>query len=373
MKTKILLPFLVLTLMICTLLMFLLYHVSERMLSRENPFIRKFIPGMAEEIAEIDLNFNTYYFAGGDESKFFLGNLKAFQRVTIIDSSLGHTEAVDVDFPKTSGKYTSLRLSVNEPNFFYSDGTVPEILVGSTKDWKLSVTFVAPDFFNKAIMVSSGRSITRSIDVEKGQSSLNLLDLQKGKRWKRDNLLKKQVDGIFDCDGDMHFEPKLNLFIYVYRYRNSYVMTDGNLKLIRNLSTIDTNSIAKIKVATSSQTGYSQFSSPPVIVNKASTICRNLLFVQSINQGRFETKEMSKEATTVDVYDVLSGDYIGSFYVHNRNNQKMKAFYVHGNALYAMIGANIIKYRLGKSITSRYVSTTYMAKYQGNDRKPETE
>ncbi|PZR20164.1 MAG: hypothetical protein DI539_11670 [Flavobacterium psychrophilum] len=340
----------------CFGIVLLMYSSSERLISKENPFQRKFIPGSAREGNIMDLTYNTYYFAGLSGNAVYLGNSKAYQRITKIDTTLTKNVPYDVILPATTDKYVSLRLIVSPPFFYYYDGTVPEILRGSTHDWKLSETFQAPGFFNIAVMADSSTAITRNIDIQKSISYLSRHDLREKKASDSYTLLTQQIDGIFDCDGDMHIAPEMNTFVYVYRYRNQYLVTDLHLKLIKKGTTIDTNSIAKIRVATAKETGYTQLAAPPVIVNKFSAVSKNLLFVHSLNKGRLESNEMRKSASTIDVYDMAGGNYLASFYIYHQKGKKVRTFVVKGNTLYALVGSNLVKYHLGKNITSHYVN-----------------
>ena len=343
------------TFIISAAAIWLLFSVSEQRLAIENPFQRKFIPGTAREGQVIDLNYNTYYFAGLTADTIYLGNAKAFQRVTKIDTALTIIEPFDIQFPFTTNKYLSLRLSVVIPFFYYSDGTVPEILRGSTNDWKLSDTWKAPGYFNKIAILDSITSIVRNIDMQKELSYLSRHDLREERKKDSYSLLTKQVDGIYDCEGDMHAVAELKAFVYVYRYRNAYFMTDRNLTLLRKNTTIDTNSIAKIEVATARETGYTQLASPPVVVNKSSTVSSNLLFVHSVNRGKFESAEIRNFASTIDVYDMVRNTYLASFYIYHYKGKKLRAFAVKGNALYALVGNALVKYTIGTNITSQYV------------------
>lgn len=335
--------------------MMIMYSISERRLAQENPFLRKFVPATARKGKITDLTYNTYYLAGIAGDTIYLGNSKAYQRITKIDTALAGITSNDVVLPSTTDKYVSLKLSVSPPYFYYSDGTVPEILRGSTNNWKLSKTFHAPGFFNIITLLDSTTAIARNIDIKRNLSYLSRHNLGTNKASDSYSLLTRQVDGIFDCDGDMYAVPQMKAFVYVYRYRNQYLLTDQNLKLLKKGTTIDTNSIAKITVATARETGYTQFSSPPVIVNKFSAVSKNLLFIHSVNLGRLENTEMRKIASTIDVYDMVTGKYLASFYIYHESGKKLRTFAVEGNALYALVGNNLVKYNLGTNITSQYV------------------
>ncbi|PZR19105.1 MAG: hypothetical protein DI539_15140 [Flavobacterium psychrophilum] len=343
------------TLVISALVLMQLYNVSESRLSKSNPFIRKFVPATARKGKLLDLKYNTYYFAGINDKKIYLGNSKAFQRITQIDTALTSIQVHDITFPTTDDKYIYLKLNVGPSDFYYYDGTVPEIIWGSKKDWKIKSFEKTPEFFNNAAIIDSSSIITRNVNPKTGKNYLSRQELQISKAFNSQSVLTTQVDGVFDTDGDMFYEERWKKFIYVYRYRNQYLITNPQLEHLSKGKTIDTNSIAKIKVGTSRQSGFSQLSAPPLVVNKYSTVYKNLLFIQSVNLGRFEPTNMRKESSTIDVYNMKNGKYIASFYVYHEQDKKLRTFAVYEDAFYAMVGTSIIKYNLGKNITSEYV------------------
>ena len=53
----------------------------------------------------------------------------------------------------------------------------------------------------------------------------------------------------FGKDGSLNYSSKLSKLVYTYRYRNQYVVMDTCMSLIHRGFTIDSNSIAKIKLS----------------------------------------------------------------------------------------------------------------------------
>src|SRR5690606_2974050 len=64
-----------------------------------------------------------------------------------------------------------------------------------------------------------------------------------------DSILKKQIDGIFDSEGSLHWNDSHQNFIYVYRYRNSFQVIDKKLNHLYSSKTIDTISQAILDLA----------------------------------------------------------------------------------------------------------------------------
>ena len=165
-------------------------------------------------------------------------------------------------------------------------------------------------------------------------------------------LLQKQIDGFFDTDGMMHYDTQLQKLMYIYYYRNQFIVADKNGNLNYRGNTIDTTTKAKLKVVFIKETRQRKIASLPSTVNQVTAFSNNLLFVNSKLIGRYEPKEMWKEASIVDVYDIEKNTYLSSIYIYDVNKSKVKSMLVSGNNLYAIIGHHLHKYRLSKHLVT---------------------
>ena len=175
----------------------------------------------------------------------------------------------------------------------------------------------------RSTIMSNGAIAIRTRDIIKKENTIALINL--GNRFKikfAPDLLQKQIDGVFDTDGSLQYSSSLGKLVYVYYYRNQFIVTDHQLKLSYRGKTIDTNSVAKLKIATLLEQGIKQFSEPPFTVNASSSVFKNFLFVHSNVEGKFESQKMWNQASVVDVYDIVENSYQFSFYVYHHNRQK---------------------------------------------------
>jgi hypothetical protein len=62
------------------------------------------------------------------------------------------------------------------------------------------------------------------------------------------DILQKQIDGVFDSDGKLLLNQNFKNLIYIYNYRNEYMIMDEDLELKSRLKTIDTISRARFNV-----------------------------------------------------------------------------------------------------------------------------
>src|SRR5690606_14246049 len=63
------------------------------------------------------------------------------------------------------------------------------------------------------------------------------------------DILEKQIDGLFSVNGMLHYNKELNRVVYLYSYRNQFMVLDTAMRLLYRANTLDTIAHAHIKVA----------------------------------------------------------------------------------------------------------------------------
>jgi uncharacterized membrane protein YphA (DoxX/SURF4 family) len=332
----------------------LMFIWSENVIHHKNNFVRRF-PSDPTKVHEIDLQFNSFYFAGFTNGQIYLGNSTNPLLMTVTDTSLATIKAFRLKLSKTNFQFRSTQVRVIPPNFYFIDGTVPVIYKGNTKDWKADVKWQGQRRFSYFDFIDSLTIAARSINDRNGESILGTLYFGKNAvQQLHPELLQKQVDGNFDMDGTLQYDSQSNRFVYAYRYRNQFIVTDGNLRLDYRGKTIDTISHAQIKVAYISSHHEKKLAAPPLIVNKTIALYKNLLFVNSALPGRYEPEEMWKQASIIDVYDLNTKSYLSSFYVYNIDHKKLRSFFIRDNHFYGFIGKYLVSCKLDNTIMDHY-------------------
>ncbi|TBX67492.1 hypothetical protein EZL74_09480 [Flavobacterium silvisoli] len=337
-----------------TSLMVGLFLSSEDIMLKENPFIRRFPQGTAAQVAQLDLRNTDYYIAGVTAEHIYLGNHKAQLQIFIIDKNLKNRRQFGVKLERENFNFTHITLRVHGKYFYAFDGTAGVVYRGSTSDWKAKVINDKKYAFNDIAFIDVDDVIIRG---QKPKDHTNILAKVTGKESMQfvinDKLLEKQIDGFFDTDGTLNYSFDYDRMIYVYHYRNQYIVADKNLKLLHRGNTIDTTTKARIKIATIQKSGDTKLAAPPYLVNKLSGVTSNLLLVNSMLRGKFENKKVWDNATVIDVYDFTSYQYLLSFYVHDYNGFRMKDLYATHDAAYIISGPYLLKYGYGERIKSK--------------------
>lgn len=329
-----------------------LFLLAEDTLHHRNNFVRRIPPTAVSKVGTLDLGFNTYYFAGADKGKIYLGNYSAPAVITVLDSTLKRIGDYRITLDDTLN-FKSVHVRVRPPFFYVFDGNVPCIYQGSIKNWHAKLLFKDLQRFSVMVPLDSNKVAFRSATLEFG-NLLGTIDLESDSIVYKHDLLQKQVDGVFDTDGSLHYSVDSKRFVYVYYYRNQYTVTDYDLSLLHRGNTIDTTTQAKIKVQYLEKTKQTKFAAPPQIVNRQTALCDNLLFVNSMLPGKFEPRVMWNKAAMVDVYDIHKKSYVMSFYVSNMLQKKFSGFVVTGTHLFALFDSTLVAYRLDTMLTKEY-------------------
>lgn len=329
------------------ILMAVLFSFSEHIIHYKNKFIRRFPQHVAQEIYQIDLKFNSYYFAGSDQGKLYLGNYTAPMRIMIFDT-LSKTKAnFQITLKEKNLPFSRPKIKVFKNDFFLYEGSVPYLFKGKLHNWNARLRLNGGYFFSTLEPMDSLNLAVRYLVPKSGENALGNLNLNDTAKAKfNTRLLKKQFDGIFDTDGTLTFNEQLNRMIYVYYYRNEFFVVKPNLELDFKGSTIDTISRAQVKLMKYKNSSMKTFAKPPLTVNKGITSYGKFLYINSALPGLYESEKIWKTASIIDVYDLSNKTYRSSFLIYDSSGKKVKAMLVYGNFIYVLIDDKLVCYKL---------------------------
>lgn len=340
--------------LVSTAIVIVLFVLSENIVHYHNKLTRRFPHTPAKVVYTADLKLNSYYIAGIDTDKIYLGNDTAPLLITVLDQQLNHTEKKVIDLEPKDLPFQAVKIVVQSPYFFVLDGRVPCLYKGQTKDWKAKIKVRGGAYFTTAEAIDSTAVAVRAHSSINGESILGVIDLDKGKTILNPKILQKQFDGVFDTDGQLLYSPELKRIIFLYAYRNEFTAADRDLKIDFRGNTIDTITRAKLSVVKIKEKGQKKLAKPPLFVNKSSAVSKDLLFVNSAIPGRYEDDKIWKSASIIDVYDIAQKRYLFSFCIYDIKGKKLKSFVIQGNKLIALIDNHIIRYDLDEKIISNY-------------------
>jgi uncharacterized membrane protein YphA (DoxX/SURF4 family) len=322
-----------------------LFLSSENIIKKENNFTRRFLLHPIIEGKALDLGINSYYFAGVDDGKIYLGNVTAPLILTTIDTALIASSTTKIRLDKSDHKFRNLQVQVSAPYYYLYDGSVPVIYRGKIRDSQAGTISYQDAYFTQLMVLDSSRFAIRTQSRQNQQYMLARLDLNATPKLNlKPSILEKQIDGVFDSDGKLIESKGAKQLIYTYSYRNQFLVMDQDLSVVKKFNTIDTTSHAKIQTRQLSD-GKHKMTAPPLIVNKTMTANHQLLFNQSNLVGKHESSKAWKNASVVDVYRTDRQEYVGSFYVQNRKGNTISHILTTDKYLYVLIGNELIRYK----------------------------
>ncbi|WP_338646068.1 MauE/DoxX family redox-associated membrane protein [Flavobacterium sp. KS-LB2] len=336
---------LIITAAVGSTIVVILFLLSENIIQYHNNFTRRFPQHAAQERYKINLSYNSYYFAGTGNGKIYLGNRTAPLLITILDLKTKTTTSHKIILNQTDLPFRVPKIRVFNQNFFVFEGTVPYVFKGSISNWIATLTINSGARFSQAEPTDSINLTVRYKSPQSGENLIGILNTSDSLavRYAPD-MLQKQIDGVFDTDGSLHFNTNLDKIVYVYRYRNQYNVTDRNLVLQYRGNTIDTISRAQLEIAEVGKSKVTKLAKRALVVNKSSAVSGNYLYINSLLPGQYDAASVWKNASIIDIYDLTKKSYQSSFYVYHIKNKKMRSFIVFDNHLYALINNHLVCY-----------------------------
>lgn len=332
------------------------FLTSEYIIKKENNFTRRFIPSAITENKIRTLESDTYYFAGIEDGNLYLGDKIAPLFITKIDTSLTGISKRKIALDNLNYPFRNLQLQVKKPYYYLHDGSIPVIYRGHLNSSTAKTLSYNEIFFNQFAVLDSNQFAFRTISSKNKQFTIAGMRLHHATQTKIDlypYILQKQKDGIFDADGKLIYDAEKSNPIYVHTYRNQIIVMNQSLNVLRRLHTIDTTSVAQIKIQ-KLKNGSHKMTAPPLKINKIAAAYGGILFIQSNLIGKHESPQTWRRASIIDMYKLEKQEYLGSFYIYNRDENSVSSMLISGKNLYVLIGKELIKYRFNHKIAESF-------------------
>ncbi len=330
----------------CVGLIILLYFWSHKKNGNE---FRRLVPSHTlTDQTVTDLEYNSFYIAGKTSQTVYLGNITAPEYVSEHKPATGQLTHYRLTLTNQDMlKREILILAVDSSGYHLFDGN--HSLVLRSADPGISLNAVHPEslpHFSAFCPLSESSFFLRIYNGGKKISSLVKISSVPYAIQENSGLLQKQVDGLFDVDGMMQYDPDLHFFIYLYYYRNQFIVSDTNLNLIFRGKTLDSNTTVKFSVARINHQLASMISGPQITINKKLRVDRGLIFIQSGLISKTEPSDLLKKYAIIDVYALKDGVYKYSFYVPKYQGDEVSDFTVLKDQFIYLSGHSLICYRL---------------------------
>ncbi|MEX1239365.1 MAG: hypothetical protein WEB30_06595 [Cyclobacteriaceae bacterium] len=299
--------------------------------NRSGDFYRLYPPSAIIAHASQKFTRDLNYIVGGTSQALYFGHTADPMHVLSLKTSFKDTSTVLINIDRVKPiNFYSVKIQIDSPYFYYSDGSIPFLYRGLLMDWTINETIEDGLYFQEAVPVSGSAFIVRCISRSKGENTLGKMVIESNNVDFAYGLLEKQVDGIFCTDGMLHFDAYLHRIIYLYYYRNQYIVADPTLHLDFKGNTIDTFRIAQVKTEVLSLESHksNRLAVPPPLVNSHSFVYQGWLFVHSNVRAQNDEDATFRRSDIIDVYDLIDGQYVLSFHVPHKERNALSAFAV---------------------------------------------
>ena len=319
-----------------------LYYYASYTRNKKNNFVREFPPHKLTADTVKKLNYSDLYIAGSDGHSVYLSSRKGKNLLIGYNLNTLDSTAKKIVAKQDFTVFDDAELKVSEDNFFLTQGLAGNIRSGSLQDFMLHKSYnVFP--FNSATPLSDTTFVLSYLNKKK-RNALGIFSTRDQNVTEK-KILKEQGEGIFSTDGILLNDPNGHI-IYVYYYRNQFILADNQFNIKYTGNTIDTNSMAKIKVNKISSSGDLTMAAPPLQVNKDACANADYLFVWSGLKADNQLPEVWSKASTIDVYRLRDGKYQFSFDLPHLDDDKLVSFKVYGKTLVALYHRFIYTFKL---------------------------
>ncbi len=320
----------------------------------------------------LQLGYTGHYIAGMDGDKVYIGHHMIADRAIVLDISTMDTVHRVIDISRTDRN--PLQLKVEGSSFYLLDGAGMRTYRGSVVDWR-ATRYVDSAWYTSAVPLSDGQLALFTMADQR-----NVLAKKRHGRSAADlypQLLTAQGgDGIFSTDGKLLYDNAEQRVLFVYNYRNEYLVTDTAMTFVCRDNTVDTISQSRLKVG-QLKSGNTYVLQEKLLVNIYATASQGKLYVSSNMLSQSENARTFRRNTAVDVYDYGNGQYRHSFYLPRQAKQKVRDYRVSENGLLvAMYGKAIYIYDMVKDGITQAAPSGHASNKDTNaqwDRKKEAE
>jgi len=326
-----------------------LYVFSSELTPERHDFLRNYRMRVLRRESVLNLDNGYYHIAGMTKHGVFLHDSSSPQDVVIVNFELKVISRVHLSITGTDSlkRKWNCRMDVDSPFFYLKSGSLPMVLKGRLGDWNAVRIMNNVPFFEQGVFGDGDHFLFQSVVTRTdGREPVNIIGMMLpnvAAPKVSSVLLEDQNDNFLTTAGILRYSKKMNSLVYIYGYRNQYIVLDENLNLLHRGNTIDDVRREMINPVETKRDSYT-LASPPAVVNASARIYDQILFVHSNVMSSNEDVEHFNQASVVDLYDMNSNRYLFSFYLPDYDGVKMIDFSVADNLITASYGRYVVSY-----------------------------
>jgi len=314
-------------------------------MKRENPFVRRFLPHPVSDLKTTELPFNSYYTSGLFNKEIYLGNTTAPLHGLILNTEGNIKDTINLQMDNFNDYlFSTIKWNLLNDTLLLNDYTLGIFLKSDLKTRQVMVIKKFDSIsFSTVVPLSMDEYVLRTYNDQGNNVNLSLLDIEKRSFKKVEGILDEegQSKDLFSNDGTLLYNKEFKKIIYVFYYKNKVFHFDTNLKKKQVLQTIDTIATPDFNISYLEKKQQLKMSKNGTMVHKYAATAGDFLYISSDRMGKNERREMYREATIIDVYNLKTNTYHNSFYFYNYKSKPINQFYVQDRYIIG-IGSNFL-------------------------------
>ncbi len=195
-------------------LIFLLFKLTKANEITRNEFTRSYKNIKTSILAEFDLTYTSFYIAGVSRSTIYLGNISSPLYILKYNLTTQDTQHFYIN-TSLSRSLKSATVTIDSPNFYIQDIVSKQLVSGDLNDTARIHVIEKNVFFAEALSLSKESNVLRTLKNESKEYAIAKTSAISDHIIKNENLLEKQVEGLFSTDGMLHYSKVQHFTVFV--------------------------------------------------------------------------------------------------------------------------------------------------------------
>jgi len=335
---------------LCVITLFLLVRFSDKPNEHKNGFNRHWLAKKSNLLYQAAITSPLEYIAGVTRSHYFF-TVPNPQWLVMTDSSLHRQDTIRFPVPLTQKLLSLHTFFVDSPWVYLHANNYPALYYARIGEGTLQGTRLVTSLFTKSAQVSPACLVVRSFDSTRQQQLFQKIDSRTGGVTRQAVIIpQEKEDGGFSTDGLLQYDSLTKRLVFVQFYQNRFFSVDTNLNLLytgKTIDTMNTNPVSIQKVRIDHEDRLMP-ATPRAKVNEQSCVSNGRLFILSGLIADNEEQDAFHNNAVIDCYRISNGQYIGSFYIPNLPDEKVRSFLVVEDRLVALYKGYIAAFSIGQ-------------------------
>lgn len=326
----------------------LLVYLTPLPNQRNNGFSRQWLSDAIKPLNHSTTELPISRISGASKEHVFLSGTDP-RWILMMDKMLYTKDTLQFAIQGNDQLLSSIDISVDSPNVYIYAKNISYIISSKVHAYQVDTQRLHTPLFTRAARVSEKLLIIRGLDSTQLNQVFKRIDCSTGKVLSETPIIENQHDGGFSADGYLKYDTLTNKLLYVQTFKNRFFCLDTNLNLIYTAKTIDTSYTGDTKVEVVKDGALTKLmpSSARTIVNLDCFTNNGFLYISSGLRADNESIVTFNKSTTLDVYKIETGQYIGSFRINNPKNKRAMSMIASDKLLVILYkGGNIATYEL---------------------------